>query len=201
MFQCATKVEFNSLTQNTGCELNALHFPTAEVGYAVGGSMDDRPGHAFFVVAKTEDGGESWKVVSTIGEIAHAGIVFFINSNTGFTRNNDGKFYATTDGGLTWRAMTGAGANLGLHMAFVDSEVAWTLGTRSMGFSTDGGKHWNSRDFHFPTDVRAFSLPRRNRPYVVGEHGMIYRYRVVPVEYSSKGMQDAPMMPTANGTN
>jgi photosystem II stability/assembly factor-like uncharacterized protein len=201
VFQCATKVEINGLTQNTGCELNALHFPTAAIGYAVGGSMSDGPGQGFFVVAKTEDGGESWKVVSTVGNVAHAGTVFFINSTTGFTRNNDGKFYATADGGLTWRAMTGSGANLGLKMAFVDSEVAWMLGTRSMGFSIDGGKHWNSRDFHFPADVRAFSLPRRNRAYVVGEHGMIYRYRLVPVEYTSKGMQDAPMMPAAAGTN
>jgi photosystem II stability/assembly factor-like uncharacterized protein len=201
VFQCATKLEVNGLMQNTGCELEALHFPTASVGYAVGGSMDDSPGHAFFVVAKTEDGGESWKVVSTVGNIAHAGTVFFVDSNTGFTRNNDGKFYATADGGLTWRAMTGSGDNLGLNMAFVDSEVAWDLGTRSMAFSADGGKHWNSRDFHFPADVRAFSLPRRNRAYVVGDHGMIYRYRVVPVEYTSKGMVDAPMMPAAAGTN
>jgi photosystem II stability/assembly factor-like uncharacterized protein len=201
VFQCATKLEVNGLTQNTSCELSALQFPTAEVGYAVGGSLNEGPGQGFFVVAKTEDGGESWKVVSTIGNVPHATTVFFIDANTGFTRNNDGKFYSTTDGGLNWRAVTGSGSNLDLRMVFVDRDVAWTVGRRSMGFSTDGGKHWNSRDFHFPADVGAFSFPSRNRAYVVGQHGMIYRYRVVPVEYTSKGMQDAPMMPAAAGAN
>jgi len=201
VFPCVTKVEVNGLTQNTGWEPNALHFPTAEIGYAVGGSMNDGPGQGYFVVAKTEDGGESWKVVSTVMNVAHATAVFFIDANTGFTRNNDGKFYTTTDGGLTWRALTGSGNNLDLKMVFVDRNVAWTVGRRSMGFSTDGGKHWTSRDFHFPADVQAYSLPSRNRAYVVGQHGMIYRYRVVPVEYTSKGMQDAPMMPAAAGTN
>jgi photosystem II stability/assembly factor-like uncharacterized protein len=195
--KCATKVEVNGLTQNTDCEISAVHFPTPEIGYAVGGSLNEGPGQGFFVVVKTEDGGESWKVVSTIGNVPHATTVFFVDANTGFTRNNDGKFYATTDGGLTWRALTGSGVNLDLKMVFAGRDVAWTVGRRSMGFSTDGGKHWISRDFHFPADVRAYSLPSRQRAYVVGEHGMIYRYRVVPVEYTSKGMQDAPMMPAA----
>jgi hypothetical protein len=28
----------------------------------------------------------------------------------------------------------------------------------------------------------------------VGEHGMVYRYRVVPVEYTTKDMLAAPIM-------
>jgi len=64
-----------------------------------------------------------------------------------------------------------------------------------MNFSIDGGMHWNSRDYHFPVDVQAYSLPSRHRAYAVGEHGMIYRYRVVPLDYRVAGMLDAPMMP------
>jgi hypothetical protein len=30
---------------------------------------------------------------------------------------------------------------------------------------------------------------------VVSFHGMVYRYRVVPFDYTAKGMIDAPMMP------
>lgn len=40
-----------------------------------------------------------------------------------------------------------------------------------------------------------FSIPSRRRAYAVGQHGMIYRYSVVPIEYTAKGMIDAPMMP------
>ena len=133
--------------------------------------------------------------------IPHAKAIFFTNANTGVIRNNDNKFYGTTDGGLTWRPLTGSGSNQDLRIAFIDSQLGWSVGRRLMGFTTDGGKHWNTRDFHFPADVLGYSLPRRDRAYVVGEHGMIYRYRVVPIEYTSKGMMEAPMMPSAAGAN
>jgi photosystem II stability/assembly factor-like uncharacterized protein len=197
VFQCATTVEVNGLTQNVSCNLEALHFPTAKVGYAVGGAMNDGPGNGFFVVVKTEDGGETWKVVSTVVNVPHASAVFFTDANTGFTRNQDSKFYGTTDGGLTWHTVTGSSGNQDLRIAFVDPQLGWTGGRRALCVTTDGGRHWNSREFNFPTTLRAFSLPRRDRAYVVGEHGMIYRYRVVPIEYSSKGMLDAPLMPSA----
>jgi hypothetical protein len=44
-------------------------------------------------------------------------------------------------------------------------------------------------------EPNAFSLPARDRAYVVGDHGMVYRYRIVPIEYSAKGILDAPAMP------
>jgi hypothetical protein len=35
---------------------------------------------------------------------------------------------------------------------------------------------------------------------VVGDHGMVYRYRVVPIDYAGKNIIDAPMMPAASTT-
>jgi hypothetical protein len=35
-------------------------------------------------------------------------------------------------------------------------------------------------------------LVARDRGYAVGGHGMVYRYRVVPVDYAAKGMIAAP---------
>jgi len=46
--------------------------------------------------------------------------------------------------------------------------------------------------------IRWVPLPTPDRGYVVGDHGMIYRYRVVPIEYTAKGMVEAPMMPVAS---
>jgi hypothetical protein len=54
---------------------------------------------------------------------------------------------------------------------------------------------WNLRDFNFPAKVEDYSLASSQRAYVVGEHGMIYRYRVVPIDYRAKGTLDAPVMP------
>jgi hypothetical protein len=63
-----------------------------------------------------------------------------------------------------------------------------------MTYTVDGGQHWLSRDIAFPAPVEAFSLVRPDSGYVVGSHGMVYRYRVVPIEYTSKGMLSAPAM-------
>ncbi len=65
-----------------------------------------------------------------------------------------------------------------------------------LSFRTNGGTRWSSRTFAFPVSSSAFSLPSRRRAYVIGEHGMIYRYSVVPIGYSRKGMIEAPMMPS-----
>jgi hypothetical protein len=46
--------------------------------------------------------------------------------------------------------------------------------------------------------VKAYSFPTRQRAYVVGDHGMAYRYRVVPIDYSGKNIIDAPMMPATS---
>jgi photosystem II stability/assembly factor-like uncharacterized protein len=194
VFQCATKLEVNGLTRNTGCSLNPLHFPTPAIGYAAGG------GDEFFVVAKTQDGGETWSIVSTIGAVRQADTLFFSSATTGVIRSQDDKFYMTTDGGTSWKGVTGDGKQERLGFAFNDPEVGWSGGRRTLGFTTDGGKHWNSRDLRFPADVQAFSFPSRQRAYVVGEHGMIYRYRVVPFDYDAKGIIDAPMMPAASST-
>ena len=42
-------------------------------------------------------------------------------------------------------------------------------------------------------------MPRRDRIYIVGDQGMIYRYRVVPVSYAANGILDAPLMPGYGG--
>lgn len=66
---------------------------------------------------------------------------------------------------------------------------------RTMTYTVDGGRHWISRSIPFPASVAAFSLVSRTSGYAAGEHGMVYRYRVVPVAYTSKGMLAAPAMP------
>src|SRR2546426_12770897 len=62
-------------------------------------------------------------------------------------------------------------------------------------YTTEGVLHGIPRNLRFPTEVSGFIFPRRDRAYVVGQHGMIYRYRVVPIEYQVANMIDAPIMP------
>jgi photosystem II stability/assembly factor-like uncharacterized protein len=83
---------------------------------------------------------------------------------------------------------------------FPDREVGWIFDGQKLTFTTDGGKRWNSRSFRFPASVKAYSFPTRQRAYVVGDHGMVYRYRVVPIDYAGKNIIDVPMMPAASTT-
>lgn len=82
-------------------------------------------------------------------------------------------------------------------MEFADAQVGWAIRSRIMIYAVDGGQHWVSRAIMFRESVYAFSLVSRESGYVVGNHGMVYRYRIVPIEYSSKGMLAAPGMPPA----
>jgi hypothetical protein len=42
-----------------------------------------------------------------------------------------------------------------------------------------------------PALVRAVSFPDATHGYLVGQHGMVYRYRIVPIDYTSQGMLGA----------
>ena len=191
---CAAKMEVEGLTREVGCVLKSLHFPSPNVGYAVG------TGAKALFVLRTADGGETWKVLVTPDVASKDSTyfrqeVFFTSENIGFVTLDDGKILTTTDGGQTWHGLVGSSRS---RIKFADPEVGWSFmipNESSLTYTSNGGKTWSSRKFAFPASVNAFSLPSRNRAYVVGRHGMIYRYRVVPIEYTSKGMIEAPMMP------
>ncbi len=189
-------LQIDGLTKTVSCTLKSLHFPSANVGYAVGGAHGAK---RTLFVAKTEDGGRTWKTsaVPDIGgdlEVYFEQEVYFTDEKTGFVHLSDNKLYRTTDGGETWKGLV---ATPGPELEFADAQVGWSFFSyKSLSYTTDGGKRWTSREFDFPARVTAFSLPRRDRAYVVGEHGMIYRYRVVPAAAAPTGNAlPAPAMP------
>ena len=108
-------------------------------------------------------------------------------------RTLNGKLFRTIHGGRTWTGVSGQ-AEGKPDIEFADRQVGWMVRYRTMTYTVNGGKQWISRDIGFPAPVIATSLPAPDRGYAVGEHGMVYRYRVVPVEYTAKGMLAAPVM-------
>ena len=191
---CRIKAEIQGLMREEGCNFAAVHMVTPSVGYAVGQSVGD----ITFVLAKTVDGGLSWTLtpVRLSGTMGADGHVYFLDEQTGFVSvyRWGGNVYATNDGGATWRGVVGLESS---WMKFADPEVGWSIqGNHPLTYTVDGGKRWLSRQIPFPALVSAFSQPRRDRGYVVGEHGMIYRYRVVPITYQAVAHSlDAPVMP------
>ena len=80
------------------------------------------------------------------------------------------------------------------NIEFAGPNVGWAIHYRKMNYTVDAGQHWLSRDIAFPASVEAFTIVRPDSGYTVETHGMVYRYRVVPIEYTAKGMLPAPAM-------
>jgi photosystem II stability/assembly factor-like uncharacterized protein len=191
MYQCRVKAEMNGLTRDVNCEFAQMSFVDANIGYAMSQSIG---GAAGLVIAKTEDGGATWTPwVVLPGEDGKEGALHFFDANTGVMRAG-AKIFRTTDGGKTWAGVPGQIGGKP-DVEFADAEVGWMMRYRAMLYTTDGGQSWVSRDIAFPASVDAFTLAQRDRGYAVGAHGMVYRYRIVPMEYTSKGMLAAPVMP------
>lgn len=177
VLDCRVKVQTAGLTRDARCYVENFHFPTRRVGYGVAYSPD-APG--FFVV-KTEDAGETWTAwLAMPEERGREARVFFTDPNRGSACLTNGKYLTTDDGGRTWAVVPGPACEGKPAVRFADPEVGWTVAYSALNFSIDGGRTWSGRAVKFPAPVRAFSLPRRDRGFVVGAHGMIYRYRVIP---------------------
>ena len=205
---CQVSLEIDGLRRKVKCVLATLHFVTPEVGYAVGAtaSATGATEAPAIVILKTTDGGGSWAEHAIVENVAKPYESWYDPQEIFFADENNGvlvlqwskKFLVTSDGGRTWEARITA---VNGPVKFADPQVGWSFDIRSGGknlsFTTNGGKLWTTRPIKFPAEVKAFSLPRRDRGYLVGAHGMIYRYRIVPFAYTAKGMIDAPMMPQA----
>ena len=193
VFDCAVKVQVDGLTRVASCEISAFAFPSPNVGYALAGSLD---GHGMAVM-KTEDGGASWTITYAVpgDDDGREGHFFFVDDKTGYACLANGKIFGTDDGGQTWTGLPGAACQGKAPILFSDPEVGWALRYTSLAFTTEGGRRWVARNIALPAGARGFSLPRRDRAYIVGDHGMVYRYRIVPGETTVPHALDAPAMP------
>jgi photosystem II stability/assembly factor-like uncharacterized protein len=182
VFTCQAKVSMGGLNQNIDCVFGQIRFPTPNVGYAVANRGCTACG-APPLIAKTSDGGETWSIMIGPGVLEEDEVssIAFLDEQTGFARLASKKLHVTTDGGATWRGIV---ASPGEAIQFADPSVGWAVALDytelRLSYTTDGGKRWTSREVKLPTTTRAFSLPRRDRAYIVGANGMIFRYSVVP---------------------
>ena len=191
VYSCQANVQVDGLAREEECKLEAVSFPTTTIGYASTNGLSDRSTG----VLKTEDGGATWRMISTIPETQGGGSLAFIDERNGTLVASGGHVLRTVDGGLTWIPVMATVNGIPL-VKFADPEVGWMIRgvETTFTYTTDGGKHWMAQNIHFPAFVNAFSLPRRDCGYVVGDHGMMYRYRIVPAEYAIPNMIAAPMM-------
>jgi photosystem II stability/assembly factor-like uncharacterized protein len=191
VYDCKIKAEIGGLTREADCYIYGIHFPSPNVGYAIGGPLPENSGN---VLAKTEDGGDTWTAwVVLPGESAHESSLWFLDADNGVFRAKGGKMFRTADGGKTWTGVSGQG-ELKSSLSFAGADAGWMIFYRKMTYTGNGGKSWVSREIAFPAMVEDSILVARDRGYAIGAHGMVYRYRVVPIDYTSKGMLAAPAL-------
>lgn len=202
--QCKVKVEAGGLPQTAPCRLKSFFFTSPQNGFAAGATVS--PG--VFFLLKTSDGGNSWSVLTTVPDVAHPDEAHF-EQYLWFTDENNGiavlprgeKVLLTNDGGVTWRGII---SQVRGPVKFADAQVGWSFNigygsTRpSFSYTSNGGKTWTTRQMALPGELKAFSLPQRDRGYIVGDHGMVFRYRIVPITEVVPKSMDAPMMPAAS---
>jgi photosystem II stability/assembly factor-like uncharacterized protein len=194
-FSCAAKAEVDGLAREVECSLISLSFVSATVGYALGGTSQLK-GKVF--IARTTDGGNSWAVQIADGPEIYdnfqgiGGRIAFTDVQHGVICDYHGRLSATNDGGVTWHGIAGKGGSN--SMLFADPSVAFSMDQNRVAYTADGGGRWLSRDFAFPGTAMAISAPRRDRAYVVGQHGMVYAYRVVHAGYTHPKMIAAPIV-------
>ena len=205
---CKVQVRVQGLARTEDCRVQRLQMLSARSGYA---SAEWSSGLAFF---RTDDGGEHWtSLVNDISDWSGNNDFYFTDLDHGVILfNGSNRTYVTSDGARTWHALLSGsiGLNTGGRsplLRFADPQVGWVIGpspdnsdTFRVSYSTDSGQHWKmSHNISFPMGPRyqelRFNFPRRDRAYVIGSHGMIYRYRIVPANYTAAGILEAPLMP------
>lgn len=109
---------------------NAVHFPTATSGYAVGNNGS---------IIKTTDGGFTWSLsIGPDGTSIHD--VFFFDEFTGIIASYNNGIHKTTDGGITWFKKAFYNA---LSISFPTNNVGYAAGFGSYIMkTTDGGDNW-----------------------------------------------------------
>ena len=99
--------------------------------------------------------------------------------------------YWTADGGGTWtrsvkQRLWPSSYGVG------DGKITVGVGeSKGIGYSFNGARNFVSRPFQLPARVHAVTFPDARHGYLVGQHAMVFRYRIVPIEYTSPGMMAA----------
>lgn len=127
-------------------QLQRISFPTAQTGYAVGGSIAS--GNTFGDLLKTTNGGTVWTKLpfSTPTRIYS---VCFLNEQTGYMgAEGPTGLYKTTDGGLNWTPLntgTGVSTSIIYDIDFLDANTGYAAyASGQIAKTTDGGITWVS---------------------------------------------------------
>jgi photosystem II stability/assembly factor-like uncharacterized protein len=182
--RCSLELTVDGLPRKLGCFMRTAQFLSPTVGFMGGASGD------ITVFGKTSDGGQTWTMSAVPGAKRDITSIHFWSPNDGIVVLDGGEeVHWTADGGATWTRSTSSRlwpAYYGVGAGKII--VGANEGNRGMGYSFDGGRSFTVRPFAAPASVRAVTFFDAANGMLVGDHAMAYKYRIVPVDYSSPGM-------------
>jgi len=185
---CAVDALVDGLSRKLGCGMSRTQFVTPQTGF-MGGSAALGMATYMATLSKTTDGGATW-TNSVIPATKH-GIdsIHFWSEKDGLAVLSSGKTFWTADAGTTW---TGSVNPPSWRSHYASGEGKMIVGVnrsgQQIGYSFNGGRNFTSRPANLPTEANAITFPDAQHGYLVGRHGMAYRYRIVPIDYTSQGM-------------
>lgn len=150
-----------------------LEFATPQVGYAVGGYSGSFGNIA--EIAKTTDGGRSWRLIPTIvgtSPMGAAAAVAFPDSLFGYVADVSNRLFGTRDGGQTWQLIgqNHFGAFYGMY--FTDRLTGYGAGHNgNLRRTTDGGVTWQDLSLNQVATYAGVFFPTPTVGYVVGDNG------------------------------
>jgi photosystem II stability/assembly factor-like uncharacterized protein len=102
--------------------------------------------------------------------------MFFLNKDTGFVCGVAGKMFKTTNGGVSWNALT-SGAVVDLYdIEFVSPTTGFAVGLNgTIRKTTNGGLSWTSVSSGTSTNLLAIDMVTASQGFIVGSNGLILR--------------------------
>ena len=133
VFTQLLQAQWVQIPSGTFENLNAVQFPDANTGYAVGNAG---------VVLKTTNGGQNWLTLST-GSTRKNLALYFVNQSTGFVCGLDNTVLKTTNGGTNWNILRQINGGLTISSIYFLNETTGYITTNegyySLEVTTNGG--------------------------------------------------------------
>lgn len=193
--RCSVDTTIGGLPRKLGCMMRTAHFLSPTIGFAGGGSGTSM-GTEVATFGKTTDGGQTW-TMSVIPETKWriTDIEFWTEKDGIVVLSGGEEVYWTADAGGTWTRSVKQRLWPSYYGVGEGKIIVGVGDGGGIGYSFNGGRNFTSRPFSLPARVHAVTFPDARHGYLVGQHAMAYRYRIVPIEYTSQGMIGAAAAP------
>ncbi len=187
-YRCGVDASIGGLPRKLQCRIYEAQFLSATVGFLGGGAAIDM-GTETATFLKTADGAQSWTASVIPDTKDNIENVLFWSEKDGIVVLGSGQVFWTADAGATWTGSVNPptwGSLWGNGQGKII--VGIPSGGAQAAYSFNGGRNFTSRKLGTPASVRGVTFVDSQNGYLVGDHGMAYRYRIVPIDYNVKGM-------------